>query len=122
MKIKKVFVIEDSIFFHKLWGKALEGKVELIWAISIEEAKVKFADNPDITAIVMDGCIIEGGALSKALNTESLVKEFHQIKPEVPIIAVSGNPEFREKLVQAGCSHECRKHSVPAKLCKILGL
>jgi len=114
--LKKVLAVEDREHTQTYWEDMLSGKVELIFASSIQEAEEKFVANPDIVAIVMDACV--PGAMP---NTMPLVEKF-RAKFTGPMIATSNDDTFCEELVQAGCNHKCGKNSVPQKLCEILGL
>ena len=119
--IKKVLVVEDGELLQKLCKKALGGKVKIVSAFSIEEAEEKFATNPDIIAIVMDGRVPGGEPNTESPNTEPLVRKFRTTFAG-PMLATSSNPMFCQKLVKAGCDYECDKVFVPQKLCEILGL
>jgi DNA-binding response OmpR family regulator len=115
--LKKVLVVEDERYFHNSWRLDLGNKVMLISTLSIREAEEQFAANPDIAAIVIDACV--PGYLP---NTEPLVRKFRETFTG-PIIAISSSPEYRAKLVSAGCDHECgRKYTLPQKLLEVLGL
>ena len=113
---RKVLVVEDQDYLHDKWRRELDGKVVLVSALSIEEAEEKFSANPDIDAIVMDACVP-----GDEPTTPPLVRKFRETFTG-PIIAISSLPEYRAKLVSAGCDHESRKDALPAKLLEVLGL
>ena len=113
---EKVLIVEDHAPLQEVWKLALRGKVEIISAFSIEEAKEKFAANPDIVAIIVDACVP-----GSEPNTMSLLREFRATFNGL-IIATSNVPEYRQDLVLAGCDIECEKHSVPKNLELFLGL
>lgn len=116
MDKKKVLFVEDRAWQQKDWLEALDGKVEIISALSIAEAEEKFTANTDIAAIVMDACVP-----GDEPNTIPLVKKFRETFTG-PMIATSSYFGYRQMLVRAGCDHDCAKYKVPEKLCEILGL
>ena len=113
---KKVLVVEDEEYLHSRWHRELDSKVVLVSALSIEEAEEKFTANPDIDAIVMDVCVP-----GNEPTTLPLVRKFRSTFAG-PMIAISSLSEYRAKLVSAGCDHESRKDTLPAKLLEVLGL
>ncbi|MFH1193284.1 MAG: response regulator [Candidatus Jorgensenbacteria bacterium] len=106
-KVPKILVVEDMEEWVELWKDVLYGAAELIGAASIEEAEEKFAANPDIDVVVVDGCVP-----GSELNTIPLVQKF-KATFKGPMIAVSGNPDFQKMLIKEGCSHECEKKDLP---------
>lgn len=118
--MKKVLVVEDyediqELYRIELAGKAY-GKVDMISAFSIQEAKEHFACHPDVDLIVMDACLV-----GLKPNTLPLVKEMRKTFTG-PMIAASASPEYRQQLVEAGCDYEAPKGDVPKKVIEILKL
>ena len=112
----KVLIVEDREFMQEIWRRILEGKIEVISALSIEEAERMFAANPGIVAVVMDACVP-----GREINTIPLVEKIRATFTG-PMLTTSDNPAFNQMLIKAGCNHECLKEKVPEKLCEILGL
>lgn len=112
----KVLVVDDNEGLQNAWRSALEGKVELISALSIEEAKERFASNPNVAAIVVDACV--PGSVPTTLP---LVREFRRTFAG-PMVAVSSDGDFRDMLMGEGCDCESSKGTLPQMLLRILGL
>jgi CheY-like chemotaxis protein len=112
----KVLIIEDEPYRQKWWKEDLESKVEVLSALTIQQAEELFAGNPDVALIVMDACLS-----GRSPDTILLVKKIRQTFSG-PMIAASGNPEYRELLCEAGCDHSCEKYKVPKKVLEILAL
>ncbi len=113
---KKVLIVEDEECKYDRWRREFDNKVELIFAPSIEEAEEQFTASPDIDAIVMDACVP-----GDSPTTPPLVRKFRETFTG-PIIAISSLPEYRAKLVSAGCDHESTKDAMPMKVLEVLGL
>ena len=113
---KKVLIVDDSIQWQKIWGEMLGGKIEVISAYSIKEARGKFADNPDVDAIVMDACVP-----GDEPTTPPLVIEFRKTY-KGPIVAISSLPEYQKILMHVGCDHSADKNTMPEYLLNFLGL
>ena len=111
----KIFVVEDDSFFHDLWQEQLKGFAELIFATNVNEAEERFSQNPDIDAIVMDGCLSNNG-----FDTGDLIVSF-RARFSGPIIASSGSGKIRRIMVSRGCDYECDKSGVAKKLREIFG-
>jgi len=114
--VPKVLVLEDALDTCGLLKLQLEGEAELVFANSIEEARKNFTENPEIAAIVVDGCLS-----SDTLDTEPLVREFRATF-HGPMIASSGDPYHRQQLINVGCNYECAKECIAIKLREILDL
>jgi len=112
--MKKVLIVEDVAKLQQLWQALLVSHVEVIQALTIEEAKRKFTAHPDIFAIVVDACVP-----GDIVNTESLVVIL-RAGFAGPIIAASSCQEDRLRLIKAGCSHESSKASVPRTILTLL--
>lgn len=116
----KVLVVEDDRATQDGWNTTLKGLVNLVSAYTIEEAREAFTANPDIVAIVMDGCVPGDGDLDNP-NTRSLVCDL-RLTFKGPIIAASGSPYYGNLLVEAGCTYRCEKKDVPRKILDILDI
>ncbi len=119
--MKKVLIIEDERPILDLLKELLSGVLEVVTAVSVEEAREKFAANPDIVAIAVDGSIEGFSASSELPNTPVLVTEFRRTFTG-PIIAISNRQEFQELLMAAGCDHQCEKGRVHKKFRELLGV
>ena len=114
----KVLAVDDEQWIHNKWLPELEGKVELLSAGTIEDARKMFAEHPDIAAIAMDACVP-----GDEPNTMELVREFRKTFSG-PMLAASGLGDYRELLMKAGCDYDVGmdKNDVPGMFIKILGL
>jgi DNA-binding NarL/FixJ family response regulator len=114
--LKKVLIVEDSQGYQRDYARALTGKVEILAALTIDDAEDLFVENPDISAIVMDACVPGDDP-----TTPPLVRKIRETFTG-PMIAASSDWDYRQELVAAGCDHEVPKGRVPAKLIEVLGL
>ena len=113
---KVVLMVEDDKGLQRLWVRMLKGIVEVVPALSIDDARREFAAHPDLAAIVIGACVP-----GVAINTEPLVRELRATF-RGPMIATSGTPLFYDQLVTAGCSHRCEGGLVPEMIRQVLGL
>lgn len=113
----KVLLVEDDSLYRDIIKGDLKGKsLVILEAESIEIAEKLFAGNPDLAAILMDACVP-----GKCPTTLPLVEKIRETF-QGPIIAISSDREYRQKLRMAGCSHSCDKHDAHLMLTEILGL
>jgi len=112
--MKKVLIIEDGAVFQGLWEMELEGKVLLFQAVSIEEAKNIFYQNPDLSIITMDACVP-----GDEPNTLPLVKEMRETYSGL-IIATSSDDNFCESLIKAGCNYGISKENVAEEILRVI--
>ena len=112
----KVLIVEDEKRWQENYKQDLDDKVLIISAFTIEEAQRCFAENPDIKAIIMDACVP-----GDRPTTLPIVRKFRETFFG-PMIAASSDPDYREDLVSAGCSHETPKWDAPKKLLEVLGI
>lgn len=117
MPLQKVLVVEDMKSLQGHLKRTLEGKLEIISALTVEDGQRLFDLNPDVAAIVMDACVPGDWP-----TTIPLVKEIRRKNFTGPMIAISSNSSFRQQLMAAGCSHECDKLETRKKLCEILNI
>jgi CheY-like chemotaxis protein len=116
-KKPKVLFVEDTEFLLEIWRELLAEKVEMIIATTIGEALWQFENNgQSLSAIVLDGCIA-----ASDINTLPLARQF-RASFQGPMIAMAGAPDHRQQLLEAGCSHECRKEETPKFLLEVLRL
>ena len=113
--MKKVLIVEDRRSLHSAWRVELAGKVEVLSAYTIEEARELFdANRDDIAAIVLDACVPGDDP-----NTLPLAQEFGKVFGG-PMIAISGDEFYRTLLMSAGCNHESEKNELSKKICEVL--
>ena len=113
----KVLIVEDSVQWHKTYVRALAGKnIQILSALTIEQAEEMFTSNPDIKAVVMDACVPGDDP-----TTLPLTKKFRETFSG-PMIAISRRDDFRTRLMTSGCDHECPKQDLLQKLCQVLNL
>ncbi len=106
--MKKVLIVDDNEKFQDLCKNLLSERYEVISALSIPQAQGMFAAYrfKGFHIIAVDGCVP-----GTELNTTTLVKEIRQTFFR-NMIAISSIPEFRKKLMEAGCNLECEKDNL----------
>jgi hypothetical protein len=114
--LKKVLIVEDSRGWQSDYARQLNGRVQILAALTIKEAEELFAANPDINAIVMDACVP-----GDSPTTPPLVRKIRETFAG-PMIAASGAVWFRKQLMECGCDHQADKDDVPAKVIEVLSL
>ncbi len=121
--MQTVLIIEHNVFLQDMWADLLRGRVQIIPAYSIGQAEGEFDRNEDLAVIVVNACMSDAkdGAHEHEMNTVPLVEKI-RAEFKGPMIAISGIPSFRQKLVEAGCNHWCEKQDLSRKVCEILGL
>ncbi|KKP33051.1 MAG: hypothetical protein A2312_01330 [Candidatus Staskawiczbacteria bacterium RIFOXYB2_FULL_32_9] len=112
--MKKVLIVEDSSQRQRVWKLKLDGKIEIVQALTIKDAE--FA-GIEFDLIVMDCCV--PGDMP---NTMNLVKSIRVAGFDGPILANSSQEYFVEMLQNAGCDYGCNKDEVPQKVLEILGV
>ncbi len=116
--VVKILLVEDQPRYHQRWQREiaeLTERVEVLSALSISEAEEYFATHVrELAAIAIDACVP-----GDQPNTICLVKKFRK-KFKGPIIAISGQSEFKQLLLQAGCSHESLKCFLSQKIAEVI--
>lgn len=116
--MKKVLLIEDDVSIIDFYQAFLKtkGGFQVIIATKLEEAeKLFFAHRESLDFVVTVACLRSG-----LPNTASLLRE--TIRPNFSglVIAVSGNPSYRQDLLAAGADYEMDKNEVPKFICNQL--
>lgn len=110
--LPKILFIEDSERAQESLKFRLAGRAEIVSACTHEEAWMKFAEHSGhLAAIVMDGSLASG----KQFDTGNLVRQFRATFPGM-IIAASGNEDYQDDLIAAGCTLKVSKIEVGAFL------
>ncbi len=100
----KVLIVEDDRDYKNICVRPLQKHdVIIIWANTIEMARELFANNQDVSIIVLDACMP-----GDELNTLELLSEFRQ-SFFGPIIANSSKREYVEQMILNGCTHRAYK-------------
>lgn len=94
----------------------MQNSVDVLRALTVEETTRLFDENPDVAAIGMDACLE-----SDRPDTLELTRDI-RARYAGPIIAISGDPEFRRLQRSAGCSHDGDKAAFPTTVLSILKL
>lgn len=116
-KKPKVLIVEDSDKFQAIYAYALAEKVELLQAMDLVNGERLFADNPDITLVVMDACV-PGYEVNSIPLCQKIRESFLG-----PMIAASSYHEFRDILIGVGgCNYGSSKDDVPLLVCRLLAL
>jgi len=114
--LKKVLLIEDDVSIIDFYQAFLrtKGGFQVIIATTLEEAeKLFFANKESLDFVVTAACLRSG-----LPNTTSLLKETIRPNFEGKIIAVSGDPAYRQDLLKSGADYEMDKNEVPKFLSK----
>ena len=104
----KILIIDDEVPFQQICV-AVIGKrgAEVISAYTPEEALRLFDEHHgSFDVIAVDACL--GSGFDTASLIQSIRKEFVG-----PMIAISGNADYRKAMLQIGCSCECEKFNLP---------
>jgi CheY-like chemotaxis protein len=118
--LPKVLVVEDNRMLQERFAERLEGKVTVLSAHTVEEARHLFAANPDVRVIALDGYLRPAFGDPRPPDTLPLVSEFRQTF-RGKIIAMAFFPHHRQALVAAGCDHSCDKENLPQEIELLLG-
>lgn len=111
-----VLIVDDDEKIQRLFEESLAEKVIILPATFVELALNMFKDwQSKIDAIVIDACVP-----GNEPNTQPLVKKFREKGFLGPIIGTSSCEEYRQELMQCGCSHQAEKDKVPALLLELL--
>ncbi len=117
---KNVLVIDDSWDYQTKCAKEIHGDVAVMGAQTLRQGEEMFGKLVwDL--IVMDGWIDSAGTIYDIPNSIPLLRKIRETFTG-PIIAASGSPHARKKLMREGCDHEASKNEVPKKVMEILGL
>jgi len=107
----------DNADLQKRWGEELDGKVQVISAISQEEAIEQFAKNLDVEIIAIDS---DSKEILVVYSLLALVSTLRSIFVG-PIIPISALGFFRQKLIDSGCNdYECSRESLPRVILETL--
>ena len=125
---KKILIIEDSECLQKSWRTAFgdladeKGEpVELLQALTIYDGNTLFRDNMGtIDLIGMDACV--PGDIPNTLDITRSLSISRRYGFVGPIVAMSGDSNYRKRQVEAGCNHECEKSRFVKKVMEILNL
>jgi DNA-binding NtrC family response regulator len=112
----KVLVIDDDAEFQAALGRATSlMAVDLLQAETLEDGERLFAENPDVSVIAIDACIP-----GVEYNSEPLARKIAATF-KGPFVAISSVSEYRESLVEAGCTDSCIKLDLVKKLKTMVG-
>ena len=96
--------------------RELDEKVEVLWASNLEDGEKLFTENQDIVLVVMDACVPGDKPTSM-----SLVRKIREGGFTKPIIAKSSLGSYRNKLLEAGASHEAEDiFDIPSLVMELL--
>jgi CheY-like chemotaxis protein len=111
-----VLIVEDDSLLQETYADLLGNHIQLYAAFTIEDALSYFdLHQHTLVAIVVDACVP-----GNTPNTLPVVRHIRESGFAAPIMATSSNPDYREQLVAAGCSHSCEKKDVAKVLMQIL--
>ena len=114
MKENRILLIEDNPDKQKMFIDALQGKATIACAATEEQAREIFDMTQSITLIAVDACLVRDEP-----DTLGLVA-YLRSKYTGPIIAISSNKDYNQKLMKAGCSHQEKKDNAPSLIATLL--
>ena len=114
MKENKMLLIEDNIDKQKMFIDALQDKAIIACATTEEQAREIFDQTQNIALIAVDACLVRDEP-----DTLGLVA-YLRSKYTGPIIAISSNTDYNQKLMEAGCSHQEKKDNAPSLIATLL--
>lgn len=114
MKENRILLIEDNPDKQKMFIDALQGKATIACAATEEQAREIFDKTQNITLIAVDACLVRDEP-----DTLGLVA-YLRSKYTGPIIAISSNKNYNQKLIEAGCSHQEKKDNAPSLIATLL--
>jgi CheY-like chemotaxis protein len=114
MKENRILLIEDNPDKQKMFIDALQGKATIACAATEEQAREIFDKTQNITLIAVDACLVRDEP-----DTLGLVA-YLRSKYTGPIIAISSNKDYNQKLMKAGCSHQEKKDNAPSLIATLL--
>lgn len=116
--MKRVLMVDDREQNHAKLRPLLVGKVELVSALTIEEAERLFENGEQFDAIIMDACVP-----GNRPTTVPLVEMIRRGGFTGPMIAASSVWFYCKKLVEAGCDYQIEnRNDLAAKIFKLLGV
>ena len=107
----RILVVEDNPFYMNVArfgiGKFLNIKdSHILEAMTLARAEVLFnAHKTDIVAICLDGCVDN----KDNLDTLPFISLFRDEGFQGPIVTTSRAIDYREIMLECGCTHECRE-------------
>lgn len=110
MMVKKVLVVEDYPSMQKCLRMAIrevyKDELEVLVAGSLTAANTMYAEHRDNIVFVLIDASLGGG--EKTFDfVEITLNGFAGAK-----VAISTEKEFRKKMIELGCTHECDKAQV----------
>lgn len=113
---KHILIIEDDTLLQETYADILGEEFTVHTAFTVKDAESLFLlHRNSLGAVVVDACVP-----GNTPNTIPLVRYMRAAGFEGPIIATSGDPDFQEELMRAGCSHQSGKAEVIATLQDLL--
>ena len=114
---KKVLLIDDLKMIQDAIRRYLEvNDIEVISAMTLEEAEAQFVAHPDVDVIMMDGRMD-----SDRLNTVELTQSIRNRYDGI-MIAIASDEFDRRVLIEAGCDVGVDKAASPEMVLKYLQL
>lgn len=101
----------------RVWQKMLGPKVNVIWAPTIEAARIELTRSLDFDAVLMDCCVP-----GNIPNTYGLTREIRSMGFTKPIIAKSSTQDYCLKQLEFGATHAAVNGDVIEVLFEVLKL
>lgn len=122
---KQILIVEDSVpridYFTQAIKLKLGETVEILVATTLMSANMYIVgrsgtSEKPLSIVVMDGCLNS----KNQPDTLPLIENLLKFQFKGPIIAMSAHPEFREKMMAAGCTHVSEKVDVPSLVTQLI--
>ena len=115
MAQRKILVVEDEPALAMSYARIFEKRQAVVLTASdTDTAMSLFRENPDITAVVLDG------EVPGSMSTAELAVEFRKLS-KCRLVAVVGDLVKSHSLVKL-CDASCQKPFYAVDVCKLLGL
>ena len=107
----KVLLVEDNTSLLLGLMVSMKGKgIEVVSAVTKEEAVKAFAENKDITLVITDISYPEKQGVEQSHESGlSFIRHVKDMRPELKVIAQSSSKEYLEMAAQAGADGEVKK-------------
>lgn len=94
------------------------GEITVITASTLEEAEWLYWQHRDeLSAIILDGCVP-----GDYVNTIPFILTLTQDNFAGILMAASGDPDYRDEMVRAGCTHQADKWEAAKEILTLLGV
>ena len=116
-----VLIVENDAATQTAYRMTLEDEgIDVIAALTLDDAIVQLATQNQIDAVVLDGCLHSRGDIEKP-DTLELAATLREVFAG-PTIAASNSEHLNRALRAAGCKFSVEKTKVPAMILELFGI